>query len=81
MKKSKQKLISVDWNIKAKQWCWANGIKISPFPINSTGSHMKINIVKNGSDNVGEKIFTPEDIYAKINELYTTIYNRHQKAI
>jgi len=58
-------------------WCWENGIKIFPHPITSTGCVLKIVISKNEDEILGEDRYTPKTVYKKINELYTSIYNKN----
>ncbi|MCG8762937.1 hypothetical protein G1K46_09360 [Tenacibaculum finnmarkense] len=64
------------WNINAKRWCWNNGIKIFPKPMVSNGSVLKIVISNNGVEKIGKDNYDNKEVYKKINELYTQIYNK-----
>ncbi len=61
---------------KAKRYCWDNGIKITPIPLNNQGTLLKICIDNKGRKKIGEKIYDNNDVYTKINELYMSIYNK-----
>lgn len=64
-------------NFKAMSWCWENGVKIFPHPITQNGSVLQIVISKNENEKLGEQRYTPQTVYKKINELYTSIYNKN----
>ncbi|WP_299681063.1 hypothetical protein [uncultured Tenacibaculum sp.] len=66
----------MDLVIEAKRWCWAHQIKIYPHPLNTNGTKLKIIISKNGNEGLGENTYSKENVFKKINELYTTIYER-----
>ncbi|PKH52893.1 hypothetical protein CXF68_20285 [Tenacibaculum sp. Bg11-29] len=68
-------------NFRAMRWCWDNGVKFSPFPVVSNGSVLKIIQSKNGNETLGTEQYTPDNIYKKINELYTAIYERNNQDV
>lgn len=59
-------------------WCWKNGVKIFPHPITKDGSVLQIVISKNENEKLGEQRYTPQTVYKKINDLYTSIYNKNK---
>lgn len=65
---------------KYATWCWENGIKIFPIPLNATGTVLKIAVEKNGKIKLGEEKYTNATVYDKIKELYKLIFtkNNHQ---
>ncbi len=65
------------WNFKAMRWCWENGIKVYPHPMTKDGGVLKIIISDNGNEKLGEKKYNKETVYSKINEIYSTLYNRN----
>lgn len=60
--------------VKYSSWCFENGIKIIPIPLNTTGTVLKIGIEKKGKIKLGEEKYTQATIYDKIKELYKTIF-------
>lgn len=66
-------------HIKAKKWCWDNGIKIYPLPIVSNGSILKIIVNKNGNETLGEQKYDQNQVYEKIKELYSSIYEKNNE--
>ncbi|SOU87858.1 hypothetical protein [Tenacibaculum dicentrarchi] len=64
------------WNIKAMSWCLDNEIKIFPKPMVSSGAVLKIVVSNKGIEKVGKDNYDNKEVYKKINELYTQIYNK-----
>ena len=68
---------------KHKTWCWNNGIYFSPQAIDSYGNYVKIVMVKNGKEKLGEEKFpqkTHKDkdaLYKKIDDLYLEVFNKN----
>ncbi|WP_299162782.1 hypothetical protein [uncultured Tenacibaculum sp.] len=69
----------MELHFKAMKWCWNNGVKITPFPIISDGSILKIIVSKNGNETLGEQSYTSKEVFIKINELYLSIYEKNNK--
>ncbi|WP_233860872.1 hypothetical protein [Tenacibaculum piscium] len=64
------------WNFKAMSWCFENEIKIFPKPMISNGSVLKIVVSEKGNEKIGKDNYDNKEVYKKINELYTQIYNK-----
>jgi hypothetical protein len=66
-------------NFKERKWCWENGIRIYPHPLNKNGTKLAIVIEKNGNETIGKGIYSDNDVYEKINELYLNLFKKHGK--
>ena len=64
--------------IKAKKWCWYYGIRIYPFPLNNKGTKLAIVVEKDGEEIYGQSIYTNDNVYIKINELYLKYFNENK---
>ena len=70
---------SIQEIFKATKWCQSNGIKIYPQPLDSFGKKLKIVVEKNGEPSLGERIYTNEQVYIKIEALYVFYFQKYAK--
>ncbi len=68
-------------NFKAMRWCWENGIRVLPKPIDNAGRILKIIVERNKNQELGEKTYTNSTVYSKINELYTYFFEKEKKEL
>ena len=66
-------------NFKERKWCWENGIRIYPHPLNKNGTKLAIIIENNGDEIIGKGIYSDKNVYEKINDLYLKLFKKHAK--
>jgi hypothetical protein len=66
--------------VKYSKWCWENNIFIVPQPIVPNGAILKILLIKNGKQKLGEEKYTKEKVYEKIKELYKQIFIKNHQS-
>jgi len=62
---------------KAKSWCFRNGIRIYPHPLDAKGTRLKIIVEKRGKQKLGNKVYDNESIYNEMNDLYVYYFEKN----